>query len=464
MGENIVLSQPVLPPKPVAAPPARGLAHAAAPPGRAPGGPARPPRIRPPVMTERGVSFRLLGPLEIATANGRLPLKGMNQRLVLALLLLHANHVVPTTDLMDVLWPDGRPPATGRKSLQNTISALRGVLARGGVPEHIASLTSEGSGYMLKTAPENLDLTRFRLLADKGRDALAAGDTEEAARLLRGALGLWRGRALAELAEAGLDWPQTTAADGARLHALEEYCEAELANGRPHEVIRRLEGVAAADPSRERTQRLLMTALYRSSRRDDALRAYERLHQQLRDDLGAAPSRELQDLHGAIVRQDPLLTPGGTPAPRGSGPRPSADPELDLLHALLDLVRRQNRPHVVALTGDAEERQAALVARLMSGLEQDDRAAVWHVQPGPEGADLAHDLRAALRRATPERPMVAVAEHLHQAGHLVPECVGDIVTEAGRTPLLIVLTARTGSHGLWPGWDKAVPRFTTITV
>ncbi|MFJ7955281.1 BTAD domain-containing putative transcriptional regulator [Streptomyces sp. NPDC096319] len=415
-------------------------------------------------MTERGVFFRLLGPLEIVTADGRLPLKGMNQRLVLALLLLNANHVVPTADLMDVLWPDGRPPATARKILQNAISALRGVLARGGVPEHIASLTSQGSGYMLKTAPENLDLTRFRLLADKGRDALAAGDAEEAARLLRGALGLWRGRVLEELADAGADWPQTAAAEGAWLHALEEYCETELANGRPHEVLQRLEGVAAANPSRERTQGLLMTALYRAGRRDEALRAYERLQHRLREDYGAAPSRELQDLHSGIVRQDPTHAPDETPDPRGTAPRPSAAPELDVLHALLDLVRRQNRPHVVALTGDAEERQADLVARLMDGLQQDDRATVWHVRSGPDGADLAQDLRAALRRATPERPMVAVAERLHQAGQLVPECVGDIVVEAGRTPLLIVLTARTGSEGLWPGWDKAVPRFTTITV
>lgn len=450
-------------PRPNPAAPARVHATATLP-GRVPGSPARVPQPRPSVMTERGVFFRLLGPLEITTANGRLPLKGMNQRLVLALLLLNANHVVPNTDLMDVLWPDGRPPATARKVLQNAISALRGVLARGGVPEHIASLTSQGSGYMLKTAPENIDLTRFRLLADKGRDALAAGDTEEAARLLRGALGLWRGRALEELADAGADWPQTAAADGAWLQALEEHCEAELANGRPHEVIQRLEGVAAANPSRERAQGLLMTALYHTGRRDEALRTYERLHQRLREDFGADPSRELQDLHAAIVRQDPTLAPDENADPRGTAPRPSAAPELDVLHALLDLVRRQNRPHVVALTGEAEERQASLVARLMDGLQQDDRAAVWHVRSGPDGADLAHDLRAALRRATPERPMVAVAEALHQAGRLVPQCVGDIVVEAGRTPLLIVLTARTGSQGLWPGWDKAVPRFTTITV
>ncbi|MFE6624389.1 BTAD domain-containing putative transcriptional regulator [Streptomyces sp. NPDC057740] len=416
-------------------------------------------------MSERGVSFRLLGTLEITTVNGRLPLKGMNQRLVLALLLLNANHVVPTADLMNVLWPDGRPPATARKILQNAISALRGVLARAGVPEHVASLTSQGSGYFLKTAPENIDLTRFRALADKGRDALAAGDTEEAARLLRGALGLWRGRALEELACSGTDWPQMAAIDGAWLHTLEEYCEAELANGRPYEVIHRLEGVAAAHPCRERAQRLLMIALCRSSRRDEALRTYDRLQQRLRDDFGTDPSLELQDLHGAILTQDPVLASHDTSDPRGTTtPRPCTDPELDVLHALLDLVRRQNRPHVVALTGDAEERQAALVARLMSELQQDDRATVWHVRPGPDGADLDQDLRAALRRARPERPMVAVAERLHQAGHLVPECVGDIVAEAGRTPLLIVLTARTGSQGLWPGWDNAVPRFTTITV
>lgn len=430
--------------------------------------PGPPGAVRPPTAGDPKVSFRLLGPLEIVTAAGPLPLRGMNQRAVLAFLLLHANQVVSTSDLMGVLWPGKVAPPTARKVLQNTVSALRGVLAGGDVPAHVASLVSQAPGYMLRMAPEALDLARFRILADQGRAALAAGQPESASRSLRAALGLWRGRAGQELAESGVDWPELEMVDNARAAALEDFCDAELRNGRHHEVIRSLEATTAAEPSRERSCHLLMLALYRAGRQAEALRAYERLQQQLSRDFGVQPGREVRDLHQAIINQDPaLLPPTGTDGPDlDFSSRP--DPELDLLFALLAFVQRQQRPHVVTLTGATGAGLAAghgrLLSELTGRLQQDGQVTVWYVRTGPDGAALGDDLRAALRRATPHRPLVVVAENLHHVRGAVPDCVGEVIREAGRTPLLVVLTARAAPESLWPGWNAAVPWSTTVMV
>ncbi|MGA5471025.1 AfsR/SARP family transcriptional regulator [Streptomyces arboris] len=388
----------------------------------------------------------------------------MNQRAILAFLLLHTNQVVATSDLMQILWPNGGAPATARKVLQNTISALRGVLARGAIPADVVSLVSQAPGYMLRMAPETLDLTRFRILADQGRNAMAAGQSESAARSLRAALDLWRGRAGQELAESGIDWPQLAVVDSARTAALEDYCDAELRNGRHHEVIGCLEAATAAEPSRERSCRLLMLALYRTGHQAEALRAYERLQQHLSQDFGVQPSREVRNLHQAIINQDPALLPPGCPDSRDIGFSPQSDPELDLLFALLALVQRQQRPHVVTLAGDTGGGQGWLLSELTSRLRQDGQVTVWHVRTGPDGAALGDDLRAALRRATPHRPLVAVAENLHHVGSAVPACVGEVIRAAGRTPLLMVLTARAEPESLWPGWNAAVPWSTTVMV
>jgi hypothetical protein len=59
-------------------------------------------------------------------------------------------------------------------------------------------LLTRGHGYLLQVAPGELDVERFGEMAERGRGALAAGRPEEAARLLRDALRLWRGPPLSE--------------------------------------------------------------------------------------------------------------------------------------------------------------------------------------------------------------------------------------------------------------------------
>ena len=101
-----------------------------------------------------------------------------------------------------------------------------------------------------------------------------------------------------------------------------------LALGRHGEAIGALQALAAEHPLRERPRRLLMLALYRAGRQNEALEVYRNFRRLLSDELGLEPSSELRELEAAILRQDQTLV-----AP------PPAEPARGRSHRLLP------RPH-----------------------------------------------------------------------------------------------------------------------
>ncbi|MFD0382195.1 BTAD domain-containing putative transcriptional regulator [Streptomyces stramineus] len=231
--------------------------------------------------------------------------------------MLHANRVVATSALLNALWETDDAPASARKILQNAVWGLRGTLFTDGCSPGSATLLTQAPGYMLRVAPHHVDLHLFHRQAEDGRAKLAAGAPEEAAALLRDALALWRGPALADLREAGIAWPELTAVQNSRLDAMEDYCEAELACGRHHAVLGDLEAMVENGPLRERTCGQLMLALYRCGRQADALNVYGRVRSALVEELGLEPGRDLRDLQQAILTQDRALAlPGTTVRPR----------------------------------------------------------------------------------------------------------------------------------------------------
>src|SRR3954471_4419887 len=105
------------------------------------------------------MKYRLLGPLEVRGTDGPLPLGGVQQRALLALLLLNANRVVPRARLIDELWGE-RPPESAVTTVQVYVSRLRKLLPDG-------SLVTHGSGYTLELEPDDLDLSRFERLTSE---------------------------------------------------------------------------------------------------------------------------------------------------------------------------------------------------------------------------------------------------------------------------------------------------------
>ena len=251
------------------------------------------------------MEFRILGPVQAVRAGRDLGLGGPKQRAVLALLLLDAGRTVPAGHLIEALWR-GSPPPGAAGTLRSYVSRLR-VLLR---PD--AVLAARGGGYAISVLPDQLDASRFERLAGAGRDALGRGEAVVAASRFREALGLWRGRALADVADV-----ETLALEGARLEelrlvAVEGRVEADLGLGRHAEVTGELERLVAEHPVRERLWRLLVLALYRSERQAEALAAYRRARTMLAEELGLEPGEELRQLEQAVLRQEiPAVSAGG---------------------------------------------------------------------------------------------------------------------------------------------------------
>src|SRR5919108_799674 len=247
--------------------------------------------------------FSLLGPLEVTSEGRGIRVGGPRHRAALAVLLLQANHVVPTTTLIDELWGDD-PPETALNALQGYISDLRKALAVAG-PRREPRLETRAPGYVLHVDEGELDLHACEALLAEGRAKLAAGDHAGAAETFEKALALWRGPALAEPVPAGarLLAAERLRLEELRLSALEERIDAVLALGRAPDVVGELQGLVAEHPLRERLWAQLMTALYLSGRQADALDAFLAARRSFRDDLGLEPSVELQRLQQAILRQ-----------------------------------------------------------------------------------------------------------------------------------------------------------------
>ena len=246
------------------------------------------------------MDFRVLGMLEVRDDEGaELALAPGRQQALLVVLLLNANEVVSTDRLVDGLWGE-RAPATAVKAVQNHVSQLRKTLGD-------RRLLTRGRGYMLDVAPGELDLERFEQLADSGARALDQGDAASAAAMLRDALALWRGPALAEFAYESFAQGPAARLEELRLGALERRIEADLELGRHAKLVGELEGLVAAHPLRERLRAQLMLALYRSGRQADALDVYREARRALDEELGLEPSEELRELERAILRHDPAL-------------------------------------------------------------------------------------------------------------------------------------------------------------
>src|SRR3954447_4334835 len=255
------------------------------------------------------LEFRILGPLEIELDGIPLELSGQRQRAVLALLLLNANHVVPTERIVDELWGE-TPPRTAVTSLHNTLVQLRKLLGSDVV-------TTRPPGYVLRVDPEHYDLARFESRLARAREASA----DDRAQLLREALAEWRGAPLAELAYEPFAQSEVRRLEELRISALEDRVDADLEAGRHAALVPELEALVAAHSNRVRLRGQLMLALYRTGRQAEALQAYQDARRTLAEELGIDPGPALRQLHGAILRQEAGLDHAAARAPGGNGVR-----------------------------------------------------------------------------------------------------------------------------------------------
>jgi DNA-binding SARP family transcriptional activator len=225
---------------------------------------------------------------------------------LLAVLLLSPNEPVSAERLTDALFGEQAPP-TAPSTMRVHISRLRRAL--GDDPELV---TTSAAGYRLRVLPGELDADRFSERVEAGR-ALLGSDPERASAVLRDALALWRGDALADFTFRAFAQAEIARLGELRLTALELRIDADLAAGRADVLIPELHGLVEQHPLRERLHGQLMLALYRCGRQAEALEVFQRLRGALVDELGIEPSSELHEIQGAILRHDATVGPA---APR----------------------------------------------------------------------------------------------------------------------------------------------------
>ncbi|MEU4983518.1 BTAD domain-containing putative transcriptional regulator [Streptomyces sp. NPDC021969] len=262
----------------------------------------------------------LLGPLQVRGPDGPLHVTPGRQQVILAALLLRAGQVVGTDHLVDLLWGDA-PPKTARAQVQICVSRLRTLLGRAARP---ATIATRPSGYVLTTEPGNVDAALFTALVAEARRLGREGRREEAVTRLRTAAALWQGDCLSGLDNHRLAH-RTRHLDEERLAATELRVQLELELDRHEHLTGELEVLVGEHPLRERLRGQLMTALYRSGRRADALRTYRRGRDLLIRELGLEPGAELRGLEAAVLAD--RLSPGAAPGiPAGSAAPPAPRP------------------------------------------------------------------------------------------------------------------------------------------
>ena len=223
------------------------------------------------------MEVRLLGPIAIVAEGGVVPLRQRRQRALLALLALRAGETLAADRLVEELW-GVEAPRTAVASLHNAVSQLRKLLG----PD---VLLTRDRGYVLDTKRVTVDVVTFEHLLGEARAARSMLDEETAGTILREALALWHGAALADLAYEPFAQAEIRRLEELRQNAIEERVDADLALGRHAELVPELESLVAHEPLRERLRGQLMLALYRAGRQADALEAYRSARETLIEEL-----------------------------------------------------------------------------------------------------------------------------------------------------------------------------------
>ena len=297
-------------------------------------------------------------------------------------LALEAGTPISADRLVDDLWTAGGR-STRRNTLQSKIVMLRKAF---GDP---AVISSHGGGYALAIEPSDVDAVAALDGVITASGLLDAGDDRGAADLCASTLNLYRGDPLEEAGDG--EWVEThrVRLEEARTKLMEIHFTARLRLGDVGDVIGELEAAVATYPFQESLWELLITALYRAGRQADALATYQRVRNQLADELGLDPRPQLQELEQRILIQDASLDLAPRPAGRtmvapSPGNLPSMTAELigreTEVAAISDLLADQRLVEVVGPGGVGKTAVAIAVGRrlgLPTGGVADVEGGIW---------------------------------------------------------------------------------------
>jgi TolB-like protein/DNA-binding SARP family transcriptional activator len=252
----------------------------------------------------------LLGRFELAGPDGPIDLASGKLAALLAFLACTAPQAHSRDKLMTLLW-GSHFDTQARQNLRQALTRLRRVLGDD-------ALVSTGEAVSLQPGVITCDATRFEaLLADRNRIALD------------GAVGLYRGRLLGDIAIAEEAWTEWLAAErqrleGLALDAMVKLGEQEIEAGNHEQALRAASRAIAISSLREDAHLLVMRVLAAGGRRADALKHYEDLAALLKRELTVEPDPTTRALAaelrkserpGSEVRYDPASGMGAVLLP-----------------------------------------------------------------------------------------------------------------------------------------------------
>ncbi|MFF2952824.1 BTAD domain-containing putative transcriptional regulator [Kitasatospora sp. NPDC057965] len=259
---------------------------------------------------------RLLGPVELRTADGRsVEPAAAKRRAALALLALELGRTVPVGRFFELLWGD-EPPARARAALQGHIAALRKLIAGSELV-----LSTRPPGYRLDGPADAVDTSLFERLTARAAAESAPDGDRAAAGLLRRALDLWHGPdALADLPETDLRDALADRLRKDRALAQQAWADRLLRLGLGADAVSDLDRALESDPWNEALAALLVLCLNQAGRPWDALNAYHRTRRRLAADLGVGPGVALRSAVSGLLADEPARRPTGATGATGAAP------------------------------------------------------------------------------------------------------------------------------------------------
>lgn len=249
------------------------------------------------------VDFRLLGPLQAYSGTSLLALGAPQQQRLLVGLLSVPGSPVSFDKLQWWVW--GETPAAGAvATLYQLKCRLVHCLDAAGLGE---ALIGTNGAYQFKINPERVDVHRFNRLV-KTADRVAFDD-ERTASSLEEALLLVHGEPLTGLSGQSIDSYRVTLNETI-LKAKFAFYELVIRLGQRRDLVPELTDLVQKHPGNERASWLLMHALYRAGRPEDAQLAFHHLRTHLNQTIATSSLVALSDLYQRMLARDPaLLTP-----------------------------------------------------------------------------------------------------------------------------------------------------------
>jgi DNA-binding SARP family transcriptional activator len=260
------------------------------------------------------VRYELLGSLRIVGENGENSLTAPKIETLLAALLIRAEQLTSTSQLVDEIW-HSEPPKRAIPALHVYVSQLRKFLSQCGSVGN--PVVTKAPGYLLTlSADDETDLYDFRRWMVDGEGRMRLAQYDAAAESFQCALSVWRGPVFGELREGPIIRGFGTWLNELRLECVASMVTCGLQSGRHSELIPFLYSVIAENPLNEIYYQQLMLALYQSGRRAEALKIYHNAREILRAELGLEPCRGLTELQQRVLLAEDPCTGGSVPAPR----------------------------------------------------------------------------------------------------------------------------------------------------